>query len=137
MEHHASPQSFHVCLGSRAVLPQCIDDFEIASHLVVFRPEHTHGRQERNPHGAFPVKAADKQKWPSGNLQQFTEGTAIPASAASERATAFPGDCVLYSSSLRGNLAIARRPFLSLTEAFGRAPAQGRASTRLLFLSRH
>ena len=48
-------------------------------------------------------------------------GTAMPAFAASARATA-SHTTVLISSSLRGNFAIARWPSFSMTDAFGRAP---------------
>jgi hypothetical protein len=56
IEHHPTPQCFHIGLGRSAVLAQSIDNFKVVAHLHVFRSQHAHGRQERDARGAVSVE---------------------------------------------------------------------------------
>ena len=96
--------------GSGTMLPQRVDNFQITAALVVHCAGHAHGREERDAPFALPVKAPEQDHRLLCTVSTRLSGTAMPAFAASARATASHATVLISSSRRARKAAPAVRP---------------------------
>ena len=114
--------------GSGTMLPQRVDNFQITAALVVHCAGHAHGREERDAPFALPVKAPEQDHRLLCTVSTRLSGTAMPAFAASARATASHATVLISSSRRARKAAPAVRPE---AEYAWRLPGAGTARPRV------